>query len=175
VAGDPFSEWLDLQWRLQVGSFGIDPQKLDPEDRAVYVTWNSYALEDELHEATQEVGWKPWATSRHQNRDEFLKEIVDLMHFLGNLILTASAPGQPPMELGAELWELYQQKSAVNVQRQLQGYDGVSGKCPVCDRELVKQMVSHVVGRLISPEEVLVCPEHGEVEIAETDESAEKA
>jgi len=166
--GNPFSEWLYLQWRLQVDSFATDPEKLTEEDRAPFVTWNAFAAIAELVEAMQEVGWKPWATSRHLNREAFLREIVDALHFIGNLALCA---GGHPLELGNELWKLYEQKHEINAQRQRDGYDGVSEKCPHCDRELTTSSINRVVGRMIQPETVRVCEEHGIVEPKETSET----
>jgi hypothetical protein len=93
------------------------------------VRWNVLALEDELHEMLGEVGWKPWATSRHFNRQQYLGELVDAFHFLMNLILVARGEEQSTKELGAEFSRLYKQKRIVNMRRQEKGYDGVSEKC----------------------------------------------
>jgi hypothetical protein len=133
---NPFEAWLKLQLELQCTSF-VDPRTLTAEERATFLTWNAFAAEDEIHEAMQEVGWKPWATSRHMNTAEFLGEIVDALHFLGNMILTASInQHEDPKVLAQMLWSGYQAKVQVNMERQQNEYDGVSTKCPICKREM---------------------------------------
>lgn len=117
------------QLRLQIESYGNDPAEMDPERRAEFIRWNVLALTDELHEALGEVGWKPWATSRHLNREAFMKELVDGLHFFVNLCLAAGITAD-------EIVDAYKQKAEVNAQRQVDGYDGVTTKCPQCKREL---------------------------------------
>lgn len=133
----PFRAWLLAQRGLQINSFGMNPSKLPLDARISFVSWNAWAVEDELHEAMREVGWKPWATSRHFNREAFLQEIVDALHFIGNMVLAA---GGDTETLADELWQLYQDKAEINAQRQREGYDGVSDKCPQCGRNLVDQL-----------------------------------
>jgi hypothetical protein len=113
------------------------PGDLRGEDRATFVTWNMFAIEDELHEAIAEMGWKPWATSRHLNADAMLKEMIDAWHFFMNVLLViAGEKGWTTQQLAEEFTKVYIAKNAVNVERQQEGYDGVSSKCPVCHREL---------------------------------------
>ena len=122
--GNPFGEWLELQLQLQTEAFGIDPPGLRSDARADYATWNSFAAEDELHEAMRELQWKPWANERGEwiNRDAFVGEIVDVLHFVGNLLLMAGVQGD-------ELWHRYRAKVNVNIERQRTpgGYDGRKG------------------------------------------------
>lgn len=120
---------LNDQHALQVKSYKKDPRGLEDEERAEFIRWNVLALEDELHEALAEVGWKPWATSRHLNREEFKGELVDALHFYMNLLLAADITAE-------ELLEAYQVKRTKNAKRQADGYDGVTGKCPRCMRAL---------------------------------------
>jgi DNA-directed RNA polymerase subunit M/transcription elongation factor TFIIS len=120
---------FERQHRLQVESYHVRPEELDPEARAEFIRWNVLALEDELHEALGEVGWKPWATSRHLNREAYKKELVDALHFFTNLCLAAGITAD-------ELVNDYFKKAEVNAQRQVDGYDGVTTKCPGCRREL---------------------------------------
>jgi hypothetical protein len=126
---DMFVKMMREQFALQRDSYGLVPHELDEEDRASFITWNAYALEDEIHEATSEVGWKPWATSRHLNRGAYLTEMVDAFHFFMNLLLVA---GIGPREF----FDAYMAKRNINALRQATGYDGVSGKCGQCHREL---------------------------------------
>lgn len=131
------SQLLELQHALQVESFGSDPLQLDPEARAQFLTWNAWALTDELSEVMGEVGWKPWATSRHVNVDAALGEMVDAMHFFANMALAiGGAAGMTTDEIAYRLSTGYLKKRGVNAQRQREGYDGVSTKCPSCHREL---------------------------------------
>lgn len=150
TTGNPFEAWLNLQLMLQQEVF-VDPRIFadDEEGRADFMTWNHSAAIIELGEAMQEVGWKPWATSRHLNSEEFLGEIVDALHFIGNMVLAAAINRHElPETLAKMLWMKYQEKVDKNIQRQLLGYDGVSTKCPICKREMTDNL----------------CPQHGYVQ-----------
>lgn len=87
------------------------------------------ALQDELHEALNEIGWKPWADSRHFNTEAVQGELVDAWCFLMSLMLLAGLDAPT-------LYRKYMAKMTVNHKRQDEGYDGVSGKCQVCKRAL---------------------------------------
>lgn len=117
------------QLNLQIDSYGANPQELMEADRIEFIRWNVLALEDELHEALAETGWKPWATSRHINTDKFHGELVDAFHFFMNLCLVSGLTAD-------QLLERYFEKRAINAKRQARGYDGVEGKCPKCRRAL---------------------------------------
>lgn len=120
---------FDRQLRLQKDSFGVDPAKLGEEQRIEFIRSMTLALEDELHEALAETGWKPWASSRHINRDAFLGEMVDALHFWVNLCLAVGATPE-------EIFDKYREKAERNAKRQAEGYDGIVGKCPECKRAL---------------------------------------
>lgn len=126
---------LDRQLRLQTQSFGQDPRALEGDDRAQYVRDMTLALIDELSEALNETGWKPWASSRHLNRDAYVAELVDALHFLANLFLVAGVSEN-------EITALYMAKAEKNRLRQENGYDGVSSKCQTCGRALDDTAVS---------------------------------
>lgn len=113
---DPFKEDIE-------GEFVI----IYDIERNEWIRWNILALEDELHEALAETGWKPWATSKHINREAYASEIVDAFHFFMNLMLVVDISVD-------ELLEKYFEKRGLNEKRQSDGYDGVSTKCPVCKR-----------------------------------------
>ena len=98
-------------------------------ERIEFIKWNVLALTDELHEALAEVGWKPWASSRHIKREAYVGELVDAWHFLMNLFLVVGVDAD-------ELYDRYVEKRQRNDARMVQGYDGVTGKCPVCRRAL---------------------------------------
>jgi hypothetical protein len=122
-------EALIAQWNLQVKSFGTDPNDLNDEEKLEWIRWNMLALMDELHEALAETGWKPWAKSKHLNRDAFISELVDAFHFLMNLMLVVNCDAD-------EFLGKYFEKRGINAARQAAGYDGVTGKCPDCKRAL---------------------------------------
>lgn len=87
------------------------------------------AITDELHEALAEMGWKPWASSRHFNEQAVKGELVDAFHFFINMCMLAGVSAD-------DLIEGYVNKSGKNIARQEAGYDGVSTKCPACHRAL---------------------------------------
>lgn len=124
---------LQMIWHrqhdLQTTSFGVDPRQLEGEALMEYIRGMVLALEDELHEALAETGWKPWADTTHLHADRFAGELVDALHFLVNLALVT---GWTPEQFIDAYWA----KAEVNARRQLAGYNGVDGKCPVCGRAL---------------------------------------
>lgn len=120
---------LEMQRQLQVKHYGKDPADLQGEERALFIKDMVLALSDELHEALQEVGWKPWATSRHVNDEAFKGELIDAWHFFMNLILVS---GMDPFDF----MQRYISKHDKNASRQKAGYDGVANKCPGCRRAL---------------------------------------
>lgn len=133
-----FEEWIMRTRVLQREAFGVDPVKLEGKEREEYIRWNVLAAEDELHEALGEVSWKPWASKEYFNRDEFVGELVDVLHFVGNLLAVAQVTG-------TELTTRYSGKQQKNRDRQRDGYDGVTGKCPGCKRDLLEVPFGHVV------------------------------
>lgn len=126
---DAIAQMLLQQQELQQETYGIENfgPGMDPEDRLEQVRVNVLALTDELHEALGCVGWKPWTTSQHFDETQFKGELIDAWHFFMNL-----------MNLGGmtatDLITGYQAKHDRNIQRQEDGYDGVSGKCPRCHK-----------------------------------------
>lgn len=115
------------QKQLQEETYGYDFDGMSDEDRIQFIKNMAFALEDEVHEAVNETGWKPWQTSRHINHEAYREELIDAFHFLLNLIIAA---GIDP-EVFVNLFFAKQRK---NRARQLNGYDGVMGKCPKCKR-----------------------------------------
>lgn len=130
-----FLALLIAQGELQRDTYGHDFEKMSDEERIEFIKVNVLALTNELHEALGEVGWKPWATSRHVHSDAYLGELVDVFHFLMNLVLVL---GYKEEDLAEMFVSRYFQKRAVNAQRQKDGYDGVSGKCPGCGRDIAE-------------------------------------
>lgn len=143
---------VDLQ--LKMKPVGRDPQDLTGADRTQFITVMVYALEDELHELTDEVGWKPWATSNHVNEAAAQSELVDVWHFFMNLMRVLHMT--PEM-----LFEMYAAKRLKNIKRQEEGYDGVSTKCKGCHRALDDEEVhcfynpEDKIGYCVMKEEVI--------------------
>ena len=152
--------FFQAQNQLQVGAMKSDVSQMTTEERVKFIAWNVQALVDEAHEALGEVGWKPWASSRHLNAEAVLGEIVDAFHFLMNIGLAAGAElGLTPEETGTLVGVKYFAKRKVNAQRQKDGYDGVTYKCPSCHRDLFevpRQLLEEngccSCGKLIAPD-----------------------
>lgn len=120
---------FEHQRQLQRDAFvGGDPSELNLEQKIQYIKDMVLAATDELHEALAEVGWKPWSTRREIDRDPYVGELVDVQHFVLNLLI---AVGVTP----EEFFGRYTAKAAVNQTRQDAGYDD-SMKCSVCRRAL---------------------------------------
>jgi dimeric dUTPase (all-alpha-NTP-PPase superfamily) len=123
---DIFERIMDRQLELQRDSFGIDPTELSGEERDHYIQSMSTALVVELGEVLQEVSWKPWASGEWFNREAYLVELIDVLHFWMNLVLVAT---NNPMDV----IEVYMRKAQINADRQREGYTG-EGKCQTCGR-----------------------------------------
>lgn len=104
-----------------------DLSAMDPDKRAAYFRDQAASLTFELGELSNEIGWKPWATSRHLNVKAYASECIDIFHFLMNLMFLADMSAD-------ELYDGYLAKQRKNRDRQANGYDGVTGKCPGCHR-----------------------------------------
>jgi hypothetical protein len=125
---------LRLQYELQSEAYGFSTDELSGDDLIQYLFFNAYAITDEIHEAMQEVSWKPWVTTPFFNRPQFLKELIDAAHFLNNLWLAAT--GMDPEGAAALFAVMYEEKHDLNAKRQVDGYDGVTSKCSHCKRAL---------------------------------------
>ena len=126
-----FERQADLQRALN----NHPEDKVDPEELIQFIKDMVYALEDELHELTAEIGWKPWATSRHVNREGVKSELVDAFQFFMNLCFSVGLSAD-------ELLIRHSNKLEVNYKRIQDGYDGVSTKCRWCGRALDDKYVS---------------------------------
>src|SRR5690606_3594182 len=82
-----------------------------------------------------------WSSTHGEvHAEAFFAELVDAWHFLMNLMLIAY-PDRTPEQIATELTNRYKRKNAKNLQRQLDGYDGKSNKCPACKRALDDEAV----------------------------------
>ena len=113
-----FGDWLNETLDLQRSAFDTNPPELEGIARADYVRWNVLAAVDELTEFLNEVQWKPWAKAQGAvfDRGAAVGEIVDVMHFIANLLCTLGVTGE-------ELTNAYLEKMGVNKQRQEDGYE----------------------------------------------------
>lgn len=118
---------FSAQRKLQTMLLGIDPQHMDRADQLRYITTMVTACTDELHEALNETGWKPWTTSDHINTEAFKDELVDGLLFWINLALVAGMTSK-------DVYNRYHEKRANAERRFNENYDGVSTKCPKCKR-----------------------------------------
>jgi len=131
-----FDNWLATTRELQTKSFGQDPATLEGDAKADFITWNLAAVVVELGEMMNEFpGHKNWVLDRTIiNREEFIGEAVDALHFLGNILATVGCTDE-------ELSIRYLQKVEKNRARMASGaYDGVTDKCPTCKRELILEV-----------------------------------
>lgn len=114
-------EMIDLQAKLQSETYGKDISKLDTREKIEAYRINMMALQDELHEALNEMSWKPWAKAEYFNEDRVQQELVDAWHFFMNLMIISGMDAE-------KLHLRYLAKRKVNIKRQEDGYDGVSTK-----------------------------------------------
>lgn len=147
---DNMQDWLDSQSDLQhkmpsphptdLYFRAVEADERFPESHELaeaerkvaidFIHWNVTATVDELHELLGEIGWKPWAKSRHINLEAARGEWIDAMHFMANLALVLG------MDDAEDIIERYHKKHEKNAKRQEEGYDGVSTKCPGCKRAI---------------------------------------
>jgi hypothetical protein len=129
TGGDRLERIMSYQARFQDMTPGgvVDAKLADPETTARMVREQMLALIAECGEALNEVGWKPWATSRHLNVASFRSELIDILRFWLNLVQISG--------LSAEgVYQAYLDSMLKTTQRLIDGYDGVSIKCPGCKR-----------------------------------------
>lgn len=123
-----FADWLKETRQLQIDSFGVDPAALEGDNLLSYLFVNTFATLDEMHEAAGEFSWKPWSSKKFLNRREYIKELVDALHFIANGLVAVNCCDE-------ELDELYTAKMQVNRDRQAAGYTN-ENKCSICKRAL---------------------------------------
>lgn len=124
---DMLAVMLAAQRDVQLTLTGEDPGKLEGDRFADYMRTMGWSCADELHEAVNETGWKPWATSRHINREEFMGEMTDAWLFFMNLMLAGGMTADDLIDRTAK-------KQDNALARFAAKYDGVTTKCPLCKR-----------------------------------------
>ena len=109
---------------------GDDPRRI--RKLVEYMRWNMLAIDDELAEMRQAISWKPWQHDEpYADREEIIKEAVDVLHFVANIIVAAGGTDEV-------LDRLYLEKMEKNKKRQIEGYKvKTSGvKCSLCYRAI---------------------------------------
>jgi dUTPase. len=134
---DRFQLMLKMQLELQKQHMGQNPQTLTGDEMADFMRTMAWSCEDEIHEAMNEVDWKPWAHPEVRSVREvaFLKEMVDAFHFFMNMLL-CGLPDSPEV-IADKFTMAYIAKNAINAQRQAEGYTGLD-KCAECHRDLIE-------------------------------------
>lgn len=121
---------FEAQRKIQILAYGKDPSDItDPQERIQFIKDMETALRMEMGEFLDETGWKPWATSNHVNEEAAQGELIDMFLFFINLCLVTNFESDA---FEAKFFE----KINRNLERQLAGYDGITGKCWRCKRAL---------------------------------------
>lgn len=148
-----FNNWVARTRDLQSKVYYINFDEMSGDKEAnirrlvEYMRWNMLAIDDELAEMRQAISWKPWQHDKpYADREEILKEAVDVLHFVANIIVAAGGTD-------AELDKLYLEKMERNKKRQLDGYKvkDIGVKCALCARAIDD------VGRGASPDMCAKC------------------
>lgn len=118
--GADLEAFLRLQDGLQKETYGFDLRLVIERRRVEYIRDQALALTHEVHEALDEVPWKPWRNNFQEFYTErYLDELVDVFAFLMNMML---ATGADPAELAKVIEEKYMLKHKLNIQRRTNGY-----------------------------------------------------
>lgn len=124
-----FVDWLEQQDTYQRQSYGLHLRKMTEEERLSYIDEMCKAAMLELGEAYNEFSWKSWAKNQFRNQDALTSELVDVLFFVANALVANGVTSE-------QLTKKYRSKMGINTQRQVQGYDTSTGKCPKCKRAL---------------------------------------
>ena len=133
-----FNNWLRRTRDLQENVYFINYEEMTGDKPQnirkliEYMRWNMLAIDDELAEMRQAISWKPWQhDAPYADREEIVKEAVDVLHFVANIIVAAGGTDEM-------LDKFYIEKMERNKERQLKGYkvkeQGV--KCELCTRAI---------------------------------------
>jgi dUTPase len=156
--GDGLEYLFRMQAELQE-HLGNDFNAMDGPALIQYGKDMVLAATDELHEALAELYWKPWAAQPpgFKDREAFVGELVDALHFMLNLFLMARVTSD-------ELLDRYGGKNALNRRRRDGGYTGTD-KCdgPRCRRALDEPAI--IPGTIITwPSGERFCSQHCEAD-----------
>ena len=109
--------WLESTVALQREAYGREQPKDVPSQTQAIKDNLLAALVELAGEVPREFAWKFWAHDEPWiNREKFLDEMVDVGHFLANMLIAVG--------ITDEEWELhYRMKQEVNRRRQIDGYN----------------------------------------------------
>jgi hypothetical protein len=133
-----FESWLRRTKDLQENVYYIDYKEMSGDSDAnirrlvEYMRWNMLAIDDELAEMRQAISWKPWQHDKpYADREEIIKEAVDVLHFVANIIVAAGGTDE-------QLNKFYLEKMKKNKERQERGYKvkEIGVKCQICSRAI---------------------------------------
>ncbi len=133
-----FESWLRRTRDLQENVYYIDYKEMSGDSDAnirrlvEYMRWNMLAIDDELAEMRQAISWKPWQHDKpYADREEIIKEAVDVLHFVANIIVAAGGTDE-------QLNKFYLEKMKKNKERQERGYKvkEIGVKCQMCSRAI---------------------------------------
>jgi dimeric dUTPase (all-alpha-NTP-PPase superfamily) len=111
---DRLVELFRLQKQLNK-RIGVDVDQMTEADRQAWLLQYCRAMSPEIAELVDCVPWKWWAKYQTFDQQNARVEIVDLLHFL---ISAAQVVGMS----AEDLFEAYQKKHQVNLNRQASGY-----------------------------------------------------
>jgi len=111
---DKLEELFKLQGELNK-KIGIDTLSVPDGKKPEWILNYCRALSQEIAELTDSVPWKWWAKYQTFDKQNARVEVVDMFHFMISLaqVLDMSAK---------DVFDAYQQKHKVNVERQNSGY-----------------------------------------------------
>lgn len=138
---DKLEHMIKMQLEMQERTYGFDFVSMSQDERIRYIRDQHQAVVVELTEVLDETEWKPWAKpsspvhGRRINRDEYVSELIDVIHFWLNMLFPVCGK-MTPTEIADEIFTRFALKNRTNAQRQLDGYDGKSTKCGGCSRAL---------------------------------------
>lgn len=131
---DRLAAMIQRQYELQQRLGELPPDNASNGERLDYLRTMVLALYAEVQEALDETGWKPWTTSDHIYEAGAFSEFCDAWQFLMNCFFAIAPRGYGPEQIADLIYSTHSNKVGVNKQRAANGYDGVTGKCPVCKR-----------------------------------------
>jgi hypothetical protein len=124
------SEWLAVTLTLEEEGFKQDITHFMGDRLGDFFMSMGLAAQCELVEMMDECGWKTWSEPRGWlNRDAFISEAADVLHFVGLLLAAVGCTGE-------ELTAAYTGKVVKNYARQAKGDDVRERRCSGCGRSL---------------------------------------
>jgi hypothetical protein len=136
---DKLEHMIKMQREFNEKSFDLDFVNMSQVERVQYIRDQHQAAVVELTEVLNETEWKPWAKPSSLilgpqiNRNAYIGELIDVIHFWLNMLFPV-CENMTPTEIADEIFTRFTMKNRINIQRQLDDYDGRSTKCGGCGR-----------------------------------------